>query len=247
MKTTRIQNFLPATLACALLVPATAAAAQETNHWHVDTSLNLFLASLSGDITARGIPARVDASFGDIVDHLEAGAAGKVKVGYYRWSVATEFSYMKLGASVPNARFDMKQWLVEPSLNYQVCEYFEAFAGTRYNNISGEVVVIGPLGNTRSTTGTQDWWDPIIGAQLSLPLVGQKLTFNGHFDGGGFGVGSHFTWQAYPYLDWRFAKWGSAQLGYRWLGTDYETGSGTSKFRYDVIVEGPQIGLTVHF
>ena len=70
---------------------------------------------------------------------------------------------------------------------------------------------------------------------------------DGHFDVGGFGAGSDLTWQAYPYLNWRFAKWGSAQLGYRWLGTDYETGSGGSKFRYDAIVQGPQIGLTFHF
>ena len=38
-----------------------------------------------------------------------------------------------------------------------------------------------------------------------------------------------------------------AQVGYRWLGTDYETGSGTSKFKYDVVAQGPQIGFTFHF
>src|SRR6266516_8834 len=217
----------------------------QTNQWHFDTSLNLFLAGLSGDVTTRGIPAKVDASFGDIFDHLEAGAAGKVKVGYDRWSVATEFSYMRLSASVPAARLKLEQWLVEPSLNYKVCDYFEGFAGARYNNISGDVTFNGPAG--RVATGTQEWWDPIIGAHLSYPLIRSKLTLDGHFDVGGFGVGSDFTWQAYPYLNWRFASWGSAQLGYRWLGTDYETGRGPSKFRYDVVVQGPQVGVTVYF
>lgn len=245
MKTQHKLNLLVAALTGVLLFPATAAVADETNHWHFDTSLNLFLAGLSGDVTARGIPAKIDASFGDIFDHLEAGAAGKVKVGYDRWSVATEFSYMRLSASVPRADAELEQWLVEPSLNYKVCQYFEGFAGARYNNISGDVRFNGPLGKV--ATGTQDWWDPIIGAQLSLPLVRNKLTFDGHFDIGGFGAGSDFTWQSYPYLNWRFAKWGSAQLGYRWLGTDYETGSGTSKFRYNVVVQGPQVGFTLHF
>lgn len=235
--------LLTLTLATALLTPAVRA--EETNHWHLDTSLNLFLAGLGGDVTVKGQPAKVDASFGDILENLEAGAAGRFTLGYDRWFLSTEFSYMRLSASVPAAKAELKQWLVEPSLGYKVCEYFAGFAGVRYNNISGDVTFNGPLGKV--ATGTQDWWDPIIGANVSLPLVGNKLTFACHFDIGGFGVGSDLTWQAYPYLSWRFAKWGSAQLGYRWLGTDYQTGSGTSEFKYDVIVQGPQIGLTVHF
>ena len=243
MKTIPIKMLLTAALAGALLVSA--AAAEETNHWHFDTSLNLFLAGLSGDVMVKGQPAKVDASFGTIFDHLEAAVAGRVTAGYDRWFLSTEFSYMKLNASVPAASIDMKQWLVEPSFGYKFCEYFEGFAGVRYNNINGSVNFTGPLGLVRG--GTQDWWDPIVGANLSLPLVGHKLTFDGHFDVGGFGAGSDFTWQAYPHLNWRFTKWGSAQVGYRWLGTDYETGSGASQFRYDVVVQGPQVGFTFHF
>jgi hypothetical protein len=51
----------------------------------------------------------------------------------------------------------------------------------------------------------------------------------------------------FPYASWRFAKWGSAQLGYRWLYMDYETGSGSSRFAYDILNEGLQLGFTVHF
>jgi hypothetical protein len=74
-----------------------------------------------------------------------------------------------------------------------------------------------------------------------------RLAFAGRFDVGGFGVGSDLTWQAFPYLDWSLAKSTSLQLGYRWLATDYEAGSGSSLFRYDVLVQGPQVGLTFHF
>ena len=220
--------------------------AQTENKWSLDVSMNMFLAGLSGDVTAHGVPAHLNASFGDIFDHLDVAAAGRATMGYDRWFMSTEFSYLKLKASVPAARANFEQWLVEPSLGYQVCNHFAAFAGARYNNLSGDVSVTGPLGNIRSTIGTQEWWDPIIGGLVSVPLIGNALTLDGRFDIGGFGVGSDLTWQAYPYLSWRFAKWGSAQLGYRWLGTDYETGSGTSKCRYDVVVQGPQVGLTVH-
>lgn len=224
------------------LTTLSAAAAEETNAWRFDTSLNLFLAGMSGDVTAKGVPAHVEASFSQIFEHLEAGAAGGFTLGRNRWFLSTEFSYLKLGAEVPTAKFDMEQWLVEPTVGYEFCRYFQAFAGARYNNISGDITFSGPTG--RVATGTQDWWDPIVGANLSLPLIQDKLSFDGHFDVGGFGAGSDITWQAYPYLNWRFSKWGSAQVGYRWLGTDYETGSGANKFRYDVVVQGPQIGLT---
>jgi hypothetical protein len=219
--------------------------ADETSHWRFDTSLNLFMAGLSGDVTVHGLPAKVDASFSDIWSNLEFGAAGRVTVGYDRWVLSTEVSYMQLGADVPAASVDFEQWLVEPTLGYQFCSYFQGFAGVRYNNVGGDITFNGPLGKVPA--GTQDWWDPIVGVQLSLPIVKKTLTFDGRFDVGGFGVGSDFTWQAFPFLNWHFAKWGSVQAGYRWLGTDYEAGSGLSKFRYDVVVQGPQVGMTLSF
>jgi hypothetical protein len=219
--------------------------AEEAKGWHIDTSLNLFLAGMSGDVTAKGIPASVDASFGDILEHVEASVAGRVTVGRDKWFVSTEFSYLRVGAEAPRARADMKQWLVEPSLGYAVSEYVSLFAGARYNNIDGEVRVIGGPGLV--ATGVQDWWDPIVGTQLRLPVYKDKLSLEARLDVGGFDVGSDLTWQAHPYLNWRMSRRTSMQLGYRWMGTDYETGSGFNKFRYDVIVEGAQLGLSLHF
>ena len=239
----RHKLLLPLALVSALL-PA-ALRAEETNRWRFDASLNLFLAGMSGDVAAKGLPAGVDASFQDVLEHLEACAAGRLTVGYERWSLSTELSYLSLAAEARDVRADLQQWLIEPSLNYQFCEGFTAFAGARYNNLNGDLIFNGPLGKV--PTGTQDWWDPIIGAQLSLPMLRRILSFDGRFDVGGFGAGSDITWQAFPYLNWHFSKWGSAQLGYRWLGTDYETGSGTSRFRYDVVVQGPQLGFTISF
>jgi hypothetical protein len=36
-------------------------------------------------------------------------------------------------------------------------------------------------------------------------------------------------------------------MGYRFLSTDYETGSGLNRFKYDILSQGPQLGLTLHF
>lgn len=244
MKQKLLLPFAFAVLAGALTL-TNLAAAEETCPWRFDASLNLFLAGMSGDVAAKGIPAHVDATFSQILEHLEAGAAGRFTLGYERWFASTEFSYLKLSAPTSVADTELEQWLVEPSVGYDVCKYASVFAGARYNNIHGNVTFSGPAG--RVATGTQDWWDLIIGANLSVPLIKDTLSFDGRFDVGGFGAASDITWQAFPYFNWRFCKWGSAQIGYRWLGTDYETGSGANRFRYDVVLQGPQIGLSAHF
>lgn len=232
------------TLALASALLPAALRAEETNHWRFDSSLNLFLAGMSGDVAVKGIPADVDADFGDIAKQLDFAAAGRLTLGYDQWSLSTEFSYLKLSASGSAGSVEQKQWLVEPSIAYRFCDCFEAFAGARYNSIEANLDLNLPPGQVRG--GTQAWWDPIVGVNLSYPISGQKLSFDGRFDVGGFGAGSDITWQAFPYVNWRFAKSASFQFGYRWLGTDYETGSGANRFRYDVVLAGPQIGLTIH-
>jgi hypothetical protein len=115
--------------------------------------------------------------------------------------------------------------MVQPTVSYHVSQFFEPLAGVRYNNLSGEIRGPGILPTPRTPTGTQDWWDPIVDANLALPL-GKAFSLNVRGDFGGFGVGSNLTWQAFPYVSWQFTKWGSLQLGYRWLYMEYGTGSG---------------------
>ena len=61
------------------------------------------------------------------------------------------------------------------------------------------------------------------------------------------GAVADLTYQAFPNVTWQFTKWGSLQLGYRWIYANYETGSGTDRFKYDVLTQGPQLGVTFIF
>lgn len=214
----------------------------QTNEWSFDLTLYGVAAAMDGDVTVRGVSADLDVGFDDVLENLEFGAMGRVRVGYDRWAISTDVIYMALGGSKDGVSADIDQWLVQPQLEYRVCRSFDAYAGTRYNNLNGEIR--GPFG--RNPTGTQAWWDPVIGARFSLPIV-TKLSFDVRGDVGGFGVNSDLTWQAESVLNWRFTKWGSLQAGYRFLSTDYDTGSGLNRFRYDVLVHGPQLGFTLHF
>jgi hypothetical protein len=66
-------------------------------------------------------------------------------------------------------------------------------------------------------------------------------------DIGGFSVGSKLAWQIYPVAGVRVSKLLSIHLAYRWLDMEYETGSGSDAFVYDVRTFGPEIGLAFHF
>lgn len=230
-----------AILAVALWSPPIANA-NETNKWTFDFSLYGLAAGMSGDVGIGPVNAPVDFGFDKVLDNLEFAMMGKVRVGYDRWALTTDVVFMGLGESKNGVTVDLDQWMIEPTLSYRVSKYFEPLVGVRYNNLSGEIR--GPLG--RNPSGTQEWWDPIVGANLSLP-IGKKFNFNVRGDIGGFGFGSDLTWQAFPYFSWQLTKWGSLQLGYRWLYMDYETGSGTSRFKYDMLIQGPQVGITFHF
>src|SRR4051812_36305447 len=119
---------LKALLAAVLFAPITPVIADEFGHWRFDTSLNLFMAGLSGDVAAHGQPVKVNSAFGEVVENLEFAAAGRLTIGYDRWSLSTEVSYLGLGTSTDVANIDLDQWLVEPTVGYRFSDMIEGFA-----------------------------------------------------------------------------------------------------------------------
>jgi hypothetical protein len=210
--------------------------------WVVDVSVFMLGAAMDGTIAIAGNDADIDVSFSDIIENLELGGMGSLRAARGRWAFTTEVIYMGLGGSKGAVAADVDQWNVEPSASFRVSDRFETIVGVRYTNLSTEIR--GPFG--RIPSGTVDWWDPIIGARWMLP-IGEAWTFNLRGDVGGFGVGSDFAWQLFPYLTWQFGERASMQAGYRAVSSDYDEGSGLSEFKYDVVAEGPQLGVIFRF
>ena len=229
----------------ALLAPLHIGAA-ETNLWTFDVSLYGLAVGMSGDLGVGPVTVPVDVTFQDVVNNLEFGFMGAARVGYGPWALTTEGLYMGLEGTKNGVTAELDQWMMEETLSYRVSKYIEPLVGVRYNHLAGQLRGPGILPTPVMPTGTQTWWDPILGANLCLPLA-KKFSLELRGDVGGFGVGSDLTWQVFPYLDWRFATWGSLQAGYRWLSMDYETGSGADRFKYDIVNQGPQLGFTFLF
>jgi hypothetical protein len=227
-----------AVVALVITLPAHA----EDTGWVVDVAVFVFGAGMDGTIGVAGNDVDIDESFGDIIEHLEMGAMGSVRVSRDRWAFTTEVIYMGLGASAGPFHVDVDQWNIEPSASFRVSDRFESIVGVRYNNMSAEVR--GPFG--RNPSGTEEWWDPIIGGRLMLP-INEAWMFYLRGDIGGFGVGSDFAWQLFPYFSWQFGERASMQIGYRAVSMDYDDGSGADEFKYDVVTQGPQLGVTFRF
>jgi hypothetical protein len=210
--------------------------------WNGDVSVYMLAAGMSGNATVHGIPADVDVPFSKIWDNLEATGMGRATVWYRKWGVSTDVIYMQLGATKNNVNVNFDEWVVQPVVEYKATKWLSPYAGARLLRLNGAAT--GPLG--RNPSGTQEWWDPVIGADLRLP-ASSKFGLHLRTDAGGFGAGSTISTQIEPLFDWRVKKWISIQAGYRWFYSDYKTGSGLNEFRYDVWTQGPQIGATFHF
>jgi len=84
--------------------------------------------------------------------------------------------------------------VVGADAGYALTEKFVVFGGLRYYDLSAEVKVTGPLGNTADAETDESWVDPYLGARLHHPAL-EAWSLNLSGDIGGFGVGSGFAWQ----------------------------------------------------
>jgi hypothetical protein len=210
--------------------------------WQLELSLYALLAGMTGDVDAFGYSAEVDMSFRNLVDHLKFGAMGRARFAYERFALAVDVFYLAVTGTGINATADASQWLVEPSLGFELIEGLELLGGVRYNNLHLELRGNYPV----YPTADFNFWDPFLGARGTIH-ISEPLSINLRADIGGFGIGSRVSWQVFPYVSWAFASWGSAEAGYRVFQTEYHTGSGVTALDYDVITYGPQLGLTLHF
>ena len=234
--------------------------------WEFHVIPYFWLASLDGDVTVKGIKSSVSLSASDLFDMLDYGGEVHVEAWKGRWGIFLDPTFLKLsddghantGVGRIDVDVDLKEWLVEFGGLYTLGRWplgtdggralaLDVLGGGRYWYMKSKLNADVPLlGLSRRVEMSEDWIDPIMGARLRADLT-KKLSLAVRGDIGGFSVGSDFTWNASAILGYHFSRTVSAWLGYRGLGVDYESGSGTSKFKYDAIMQGPIIGLGFRF
>ena len=222
----------------------------EENAWHI--SPYFWLPSM--DITSKvpGLPPTdLDLTFGDIWDNFDVFAlSARGEYWWGQYGVVADGLWMKLetdsvggspiGLEIADGivdilagyRFNLKEGGSDvPSMRL--------LAGGRYHYLKQEVSGPSTLG------GSEDWFEPVIGAQLLAPM-GEKWLATARGDAGGFGIAdaSDITWSAMAGVGWEFAQEWLLKLGYRYYYIDYSTGSGLQAFGLEGNMHGPWIGVS---
>lgn len=93
-----------------------------------------------------------------------------------------------------------------------------------------------------SGSSTSAWVDPVIGARGRYPIAERSSVF-GLANVGGFGVGSEIAWEAMAGVSYEFNENIEAELAFRYIYMDYESGS----LEQTLEMYGPVVGLTFRF
>ena len=221
--------------------------------WQVRTALYGWATALEGDVTLGRINAPVDVGFDDIWDHLDYAAMAVVEINHGKWGFLADLFFAGLSAdnSIRRLEFDatLDQFIGNFAITFNViddaCTNLDVYAGARVNSMDVDLDIT-RTGRRRirtfSGSASKTWVDPVIGARYQRELT-DRLFLRALGDIGGFGVSSDLTWQALAAVGYRINDAASVALGYRGLGTDYESG----RFGYDVISHGLLLGFEYQF
>ena len=243
------------TLFLALIAASPSAAqAPASDSWKVTVAPYFMGAAMNGTAAVAGQELDVDMSASDIFSNLQFGAMGLVVARKGNWGVGGDAIWMSLGANGtapgPLGRVtgsaDMSQGAFAFYGLRRLAPYADVFFGGRINYLSTNLRINSPL-QVRSVDGSKTWFDPLVGLQLRTPANGTRWHAQVYTEIGGVGVGSSFTWQVFPTIGVNLSKSASLEFGYRWLDIDYTSGENLTLFKYDVLTQGPVMGVRFTF
>ncbi len=198
--------------------------------------------------------ANVDLSFGDILENFDGGIMGKAEMRLGRWSLIGDamFTQVSPSGTLPapfssGVEVRSRSLTLQGNALYRLYESdavsVDAGAGARFWYLDNRLDLAPGARPTRTiVTEDESWVDPVVAGRVIAGLGGPwGMTVAG--DIGGFSVGSDLTWQAIGTIDYEWSDKLQLRAGYRALSVDYQDG----KFLYDVLMQGPVVGLTYRF
>ncbi|WP_085034272.1 hypothetical protein [Ensifer aridi] len=221
--------------------------------WTFSFAPYFWAAGLSGDVAQFGLPeAHVDASFSDIFDHLDFGAMAIGEARYGPYSIFGDIMYTKISgqAGTPRGILATDVELTSETfagllgVGYAVFEDSSArldiVGGLRVWSVESELSFRGGVLDGRSRTDDATWVDGLAGFRGTYSITPELYLTGWGLVGAG---GADLDWDVAGAIGYRFSDTVSAVAGYRALGVDY-SGDG---FVFDVVQQGPILGLVVRF
>ena len=194
----------------------------------------------------------------DVLSSLTNAFTGHYEGGNSHWTLIADVLYMKLSdqAYIQQTPITVrpKQTIAELAAAFTVersgnsCGRhgdLQALIGGRYTDLG---LALESVDGVINVSRDKDWVDPFIGARYRGSLS-PRWCYSLRGDIGGFGIGdsSKFTWSAVADITRNLSKTWAVDGGWKWLKYNYDQGSGTDEFKYDVMYEGPFVALTIKF
>jgi hypothetical protein len=229
----------------------------DSDEWQFSITPYLWAIGMNGDMTVKGVDSDVDESFSDILSNLDIALEAHFEVWKGKWGGFFDGTYVKLKTDAGTSDniditstiglvdfggfYRVGTWPVGSPENKGRAISFDALVGGRYMDLK---VKMDPE-HLSSHDQNKSWTDLIVGGRMIFDLS-EKWAFILRGDIGGFGISgsSDFTANGIGLVGWTFHPSWTLLGGYRALYQDYETGSGSNEFKYDVTTHGPILGLT---
>ena len=140
--------------------------------WSFDLVPYAWLPGIEGTTGVRGLTTNVDVGPDDVIDNLDFAASAMFAARYNRVGIITDVMYVKLSPSyeTPGPLFGrtdltLEQTMVDLKGSYRLYETERAFldiaAGARYFNVDIDLTLQPGILPTRSTSGSEGWWDAV--------------------------------------------------------------------------------------
>lgn len=244
-------------LVCSFTNAGYAQTSTSDTRWHFLAEPYIMFPYMSGEIGIRRLPsANVDASPVDIFGKLQFAGMLYLEANTNSWAITSDLLYMSLSQDVTpttileSGKAEAQQLAWEFAGLYRIASILEIGLGGRVNFVQSDLNInrkeIG--GGTTPLSGniSNTWIDPYIVMRLHGEFKGKWL-YLFRVDAGGAGVGSVFSGQLQGYLGYQFSPLFHLKAGYRLLYMDYEKGSGTDFFRYNMKIYGPTLNFGFNF
>ncbi|WP_434730330.1 hypothetical protein [Rhizobium binae] len=222
--------------------------------WSFTAAPYFWAAGISGDVAQFGLPeVHIDSSFSDLLQNLDFAFMGAGEARYDRYSVFGDIFYVKLGADANTRRGILSDSVDVTSkafagilgVGYSVLEdqsgHLDLVGGVRVWSADTNIAFNGGILDGRERDDSATWVDAVAGVRGNYFFTPQFYLTGWGLVGGG---GADVDWDVALGLGYKFNNAVSAIAGYRATGVNYSNNDG---FVFDAVLQGPILGIAVHF
>jgi opacity protein-like surface antigen len=212
----------------------------EAPRWRITFTPDLWASGLTGNVGVGGLVTEVSLSFSDIIDQFDIGVMGLLEARRTPWVLRADLFFVNLGDETGAITVNQEQLMLQPEVGRTIVTEpwgtVDLLVGARYWNLSVDLTA-----PPEELSSSQGWVDATFGAAWRFqPGQHWRLFAKGDLGGGG----SQFTWQGLGGAGYNLGSCCTLVAAYRYLDVDYQKDRGLV---YDVHLNGPALGLTLHF